>query len=367
MNQTTGAPGVSLGRIAWIDIAKAMAAWMVVTSHLLRQGMLTDYLAAISVSIFYVLAGVTIHAHTDLRAFLVRLLRRIVLPYLAVGLISIVIYRFLGNYAAAGLGTDGVRTTLREDLWHLLYGSSVGGRMKWNESLWFLPCYCLVILLAEIIERTGRLHRVLPAVLYTVASLIGYGMIYRGMMGLPWHLETALLVLLLCGMGRYLARGLRMWHIHPLAIFLAGLSVFYIGIEMFAAAQERAAGGSLSLRAVHLAGAPETYCCLAGSSAGLLLILWALLQGRQDIPWLPAVGAHSLDIVLWNKFPVLIVQTVIPAWCPGITAAFVGGENTQSLLIASILAIPCIAACLVWCMIYRQLLTVHTHSVGRYS
>lgn len=357
MSDTVCSPGAgSAGRILWIDTVKAMAAWMVVTSHLLRQGVVTDLLAAMSVSIFYVLAGVTMHRHADLVQFVARLLRRIVLPYLAAGLVSIVIYRLLGSYAAGRLGAEGIHTTIPEDLMHLLYGSSVGGRMKWNESLWFLPCYCIVILLAELIERMGQIHSILPAILYIACGYGGFTMIAAGIMGLPWHLETALLVMPLCGAGRYLYRGMQIVRIHPLAALLGGLGWWSVGIEMFTAAEARAAGGSLSLRAVHIAGAPETYWFLMGTSVGAILVIYAATNVRRMPVCLTGLGTHSLDIVLWNKFPVLFLQVVIPVLCPGFDTLFVGREDAAAVLMAAVLALPCMAACLFWTSLYTMTL-----------
>lgn len=345
-------PGAaSAGRILWIDIVKALAAWMVVTSHLLRQGALTDLLAAISVSIFYMLAGVTMHPHADLRQFLQRLLRRIVVPYLAVGLISIAVYRILGSYAAGRLGANVSSTSLPEDLLHLVYGSSVAGRMKWNESLWFLPCYCLMILMAELIEQVGRRHDLLRLALYIAGGCVGYRLIAAGIVGLPWHLETALLVLPLCGFGRFLGPGLAGRYRPSVLIVLMGLGWLSIGLRMFESV-EVLAGGSLSLRAPHLAGAEMTYWFLITTSIGIIYLTWCLVYVIPILAWSADVGARSLDIVLWNKFPVLVFQVVVPVFLPGFEEMFIGGEDLASLAYAAALAILCMAACLAWTACY---------------
>lgn len=341
-------------RIAWIDITKATAAWMVVTAHLLRQGVLTDYLAAVSVAVFYMLAGVTLHAHDDMRAFLGRLLRRIVLPYLVVGLVSIVIYRVLGSYAADSLGTAVAETTLWQDLFHLLYGSSVHGWMKWNESLWFLPCYSVTILLAEGFEHVGQRWRLLQVVLYLGCGVVGYSLIRCGVTGLPWHLETALLVLPLCGLGRYMQQGIlaqrRSW-----VMILAGAAFVVSTVQKFGNV-ERAAGGSFSLRAPQLAGAETTYLFLILSTTGVIYLVKGLAQYIDFPAWVRAVGAHSLDIVLWNKFPVLFLQVVVPVLLPGVLPSYIGGMTPPALLAAAILAIPCMALCVVWSGLYQYVL-----------
>lgn len=361
MNQTMTSPGAQAGRIQWIDITKAMAAWMVVTSHLLRQGVLTDLLAAFSVSLFFVLAGMTLHPHKDRLQFMQRLLQRVVLPYLAAGLISIAVYRILGNYAAQRLGAASVTTTLAEDLRHLLYGSSVGGRMKWNESLWFLPCYCLMILMAECITRLRQIHYLLPLAFYVAGGAAGYRMIQAGMTGLPWHLETALLVLPLCGFGQYVGIGLMAMRTRPAMAILVGAAMFCSGLQMFPAA-EAGAGGSLSLRAVHIGGAYETYWFLLATSVGAIYLIWYLAR-RRPVAAAPYVGAHSLEIVLWNKFPVLFLQVIVPVMVPGFDTLFIGGTDMSAVLMAAILAIPCMAVCLVWAGCYTAVLR---RSMSRY-
>lgn len=336
----------SAGRIPWIDCAKAMAALMVVISHLLRQGAFTDLHAAIGVSIFYILAGVTMHPHQDLSQFLLRLIRRIVLPYLAVGLISIAAYRILGSYAAGQLGADISTTSLQEDLLHLLYGSSVAGQMKWNESLWFLPCYCLMILMAEFIEQAGRRYDLVRLMLYIAGGYAGYRLIDCGIVGLPWHLETALLVLPLCGFGRFLGQGMA-GRRPSILTALVGAGWSSIGLRMFEGV-EQLAGGSLSLRAPHLAGLEATYGFLIATSVGIIYLIWYLTYAIPLLKWAAYVGERSLDIVLWNKFPVLIFQVVLPVFLPGFDEMFIGGEDTASLACAASLAILCIAACLAW-------------------
>lgn len=345
----------STTRIAWIDITKAAAAWMVVTAHLLRQGVLTDYLAAVSVAVFYMLAGAAHHAHDDVRVFVIRLLQRIVLPYFVVGLLSIVIYRLLGSYAAAGLGVTTAETTLSEDLWHLVYASSVAGRMKWNESLWFLPGYVVLMLMSEGIEHLARRWQPLRIVLYVAGGLLGYGLIGSGHAGLPWHLETALLVLPLCGLGHVLQTGI-LARPRQMMGLLAGAALLVWSMQLFPMV-ELAAGGAFSLRAPKMAPIDTTYLFLILTSAGIIYLVGTLAQVLRVPAMVRTVGVHSLDIVLWNKFPVLLLQVVVPSLFPGFASAFVGGTTATALLIAAILALPCMALCLVWTRIYRRVLS----------
>lgn len=341
------------GRLPWIDIAKALAAWMVVTSHLLRRGILTDVLAAVSVSVFFVLAGVTQHHHADLRQFLLRLVRRVIIPYVLVGLCSIVIYRILGRFAAERLGAESGNTTLLLDLSHLLYGSSVHGQMKWNESLWFLPCYCVMILLSEILARIARQQWLLTTILHIAGGTAGYLLIAHGMIGLPWHLETALLVLPLCAAGHLVRRcsATNSIALRRLAGII-GLACFVIGMMIFPAAEE-SAGGSLSLRAVYLAGPGLTYGFLMLTSVGMVIFVDYIGQ-EWRAPILQMIGERSLTIVLWNKFPVLCLQVLLPLVLPGVQTLFVGGEHMSNLFIAALLALPCMFACLLWEYFYRK-------------
>lgn len=356
---TTGTGG-GTGRILWMDISKAAAAWMVVTAHLLRQGVFTDYLAAVAVAMFYMLAGATLHVHTDWRTWLRRLAQRIVLPYLAVGLISIVIYRILGSYAAASLGTSVAETTLPEDLWHLLYGSSVHGWMKWNESLWFLPSYCVMILMAEGIEHVALRRKVLMPILYVAGGVAGYLLITVGTTGLPWHLETALLVLPLCGYGRYL----RLYQIrkrkNAWETALVGLVLLYVGFRMYSGLLD-AAGGSFSLRSPQLADPIRTYVFLICTCVGIFTLVWYVTRGIDVNAWVVYPGQNSLDIVLWNKFPVLALQVLLPLVIPGVSNLYIGGTDPRALIIAALLAIPCIALCLVWATIYQRAFVLLRH------
>ena len=67
-------------------------------------------------------------------------------------------------------------------------------------------------------------------------------------------------------------------------------------------------------------------------------------------------GIRSYDIMLWNKFPVLALQVLLPKILPGISGVFMENDSIQGLTAASAGAVFCILLCLVWIRICRSIL-----------
>ena len=144
-------------RIGAVDRGRGIAILFIVSAHVLRKGALADYLMSTGVALFCVLSGVLLPGGKK-RPFwqkVARRLRRIYVPYLLVGLVSILVYAVLGQAAAAILKTKSgeMETGVLTNIGYLLFANSKNHHsMKWNETLWFLPCFLLALLFSAGIE-----------------------------------------------------------------------------------------------------------------------------------------------------------------------------------------------------------------------
>ena len=84
--------------------------------------------------------------------------------------------------------------------------------MKWNNSLWFLPCLFVVMVLVYIIEeivsivRQNRFHRlVLRLILCLFCLAVGLYLTIKRGLALPWHIETALCNVIFTEIGLMIA------------------------------------------------------------------------------------------------------------------------------------------------------------------
>ncbi len=331
---------------------------------------------------FFLLSGMTFRYHTDQKQYWIQVAKRIILPYFGVGLFSIVVYRLLGGFAAKGLGTSIQETTIWEDLLHLLYGSSLHGAMKWNESLWFLPCYVCVIILANLVgcvmNRAGKLAGYagkadgrlavsdnkklstwIPGIAAVLFLLIGlYLTQWSGeQANLPWHLETAFLMFPVFTLGHYWKKTLesctkrKLW-----IVILSCLVAFVCSIYQF-----RALGAAMSIRTNEL---PNVTLCYVFLVFGMMTIWYlacmidmtfirvgknstiSLLTRIRKV--VSIVGQSTLEILVWNKFAVLVCQLLLPRIIHGSGKWFIETTSVGGLILSLCLAVPCIAACLIW-------------------
>ena len=212
------------GRYPWVDVAKAVAIFLIVLGHLDQSPFVTAFLWTFHVPAFFFLSGFLTKPADD-ADFLRRLRQRLALPYLYLYVTSALITVIVGsdyNPQSMGLMLAGVA-----------YGSS-GYAYFINAVLWFLPALMTVEALYHFLVRRY------PAAYIPI--LIASYLIYRtGVINLFFSVDLALL---------------------GLNYFLAGVLVRRFNL----------------MQAIE--GNRLTLLCMA--AAGLLLTLWA---ARIDNVW----------------------------------------------------------------------------------
>ena len=194
-------------RISWIDVAKGLGIIFIVIGHSLKTGWLREYLYSFHVPFFFFLSGITYRYKEEKKNFWNKKIKSIVVPYLVFGLISILIYRVLGEFASDKLGSEISSTRILPNLIGLIYGNSKTGYMRWNLPLWFLTCLITTTLIVDVCEtfiinnvKRGRnLYRILIAGCLVVLNYILTQFFH---VVLPWHMETA------CGMSLFFWLGI---------------------------------------------------------------------------------------------------------------------------------------------------------------
>ena len=301
-------------RITYIDIAKCIGIYLIVLGHMLRRGTILSYLVTAGVPLFFFLSGVTYHYSDQKIRFWKKKFVSLLIPYFFAGMISILIFCILGSFAGKKLGVTIRSTDIVPNLLGLLYANSKTQYMKWNNSLWFIPClFCIFIpvdLLETFITRHNPKHSLFIRITGMISVLIlGQFLIHNSVpIMLPWQMETAFNMFLFTECGIIYQK-----YFLPHAFFSGKatirktfllLSILLLLLGLFFSLQN----GKVSVRTDEYAGYPLFILSAFSYISGTLLLCIYIGQAR-----FPAfIGRHTLPVLMWNKFPILLFQTVIP-------------------------------------------------------
>lgn len=306
-------------RIAFWDIARAIALFLVVLGHAVSdRGQLGFVVMIFHVPALLMVSGIVYqHGERGFGNFLWKKFRRILVPYYLFGLISIAIYAVLGAFAAESLGNDANEFGVGPNLFGLLYGNCKNGLMKFNLPLWFLP----VLFLMEVFQYGAETlyRRLFPAgghrriywlvVMGLCMALAQFNGLVPGLSNLPYNLETAEKLYFFFLMGVLLREESIRWESTlekktsgRWLLLAAGLVL--LGVSLYL--------GFLNRRVIYTAGYYGTpwkfYLAAACGSLSVLLCSAAIHRCR----WLEYLGQHTMSVLCLHKFPIVFCQILMP-------------------------------------------------------
>lgn len=121
-------------RIAWVDIAKAVAMFFIVLGHVDIGSQTQAFAYSFHVPVFVFLSGYCFSDKDRFSSFLKKKLLRIMVPYFFFGIFAIAAYLLLGKYMSDGDVVSPLRC-----FYGLLVGNVKSNCMGFNLHLWFLP------------------------------------------------------------------------------------------------------------------------------------------------------------------------------------------------------------------------------------
>lgn len=345
-------------RNSTLDNAKAFAILMVVLAHMIRDGRYFAYFVPASVPVFFVLAGFTYHQSASFFSFLYKKIRTIVIPYLFAGIISIFIFAFLGQFASNTLSEDISTTRILPNLLYMLYGNGKHSHMKWNNSLWFLPCLFIVMLLVYLIEsivsivKTNQFHKlILRIILCLLCNITGFYLTQRSLnVALPWHIETALCNVIFTEAGITLAPIAK--SIDSCSDNTKGKKITLLLVFIVLATSIASFNGETSARTDEYGTNFILYFISAMCFTLAFLYAGNLIGSR--IHAITYTGMNTLPILLWNKYPVIVMQAVIGKF----TNVLADPDSPIALLVSVIPSIITIVICLIAGNIQKKLLPI---------
>lgn len=294
-------------RIAWIDIAKGITIFLVVFGHTLRGGIGQRIVYSFHVSTFFLLAGMT--CNTDnLKSRIKNDFQRILIPYYSFGVLSVLIFAFLGTFAASQLQLD-VNVSLDRNFLELLYACPRGGRLKFNMPLWFLPCLFVTKMLYYALYKLCRKKHFFVLIGSLVIAAVGFFYTNQSAPDLPFNLPVSLKMLLFFSLGKWIS----LWLPEFKGYNCPNYRVLILGVGMLIVT---AVVAYFSPRVDYANDHfPNILVFLVTSLLGCFGISFVAM-GLKNCAILEYLGKNSLAILVMHKFPVLLFQTVGPLKVP---------------------------------------------------
>jgi len=324
-------------RIAWLDIAKGIAIFLVVFGHTLRDGTAQKIVYSFHVSAFFLLAG-TICKTDMVKTRITRDFLRIMVPYYCFGILSIVIFLILGQVAADRFEMQ-VDTSLWSNVWDLIWACPKGNRMKFNMPLWFLPCLFATKLLYYALSKLFRERQAHILLCSMVLAALGFVYTRLGGPSLPFNFSVSLKMLFFFSLGR------------SFYLVLPTMKTrFLLGNRRAVLSILALAGTCLIawfMPKVNYSG--DTFPNIAGFMTTAVLGSFGicfLSMWIRNSKVLEYIGRNTLAILVMHKFPIVLFQTVGPlkSWlstCDSIVG-FIAAVVVSLLSIVLCLVAECI-------------------------
>lgn len=290
-------------RIAWIDVAKAILIFFVVLCHTLRIGYLDVYATGFVVPCFFIISGIIFKEKSNISC-ITSLAKRVLVPYYIFGLISVLIYCFIGEQESVVLNADISNFGLLSNIYGLIYSNCKNGFMQWNTPLYFLPVYFLTLCIVNIFEnciskrKNRNIYRYISLV---VGLVISYVVTKFNTICLPFSAESIPYSFFFVELGIVL-RNVILKEYNKIIILLVAIVTFATGYYL----------SSINLPyGLHLYLLGENYflftftellfCCS--------IILFAKVINSCNI--MSIIGRNTIGILCMHKFPVLFFVTYI--------------------------------------------------------
>lgn len=341
-------------RIEWVDIARMLAITFVVIGHVAPAGNLHTYLYSFHVPSFFFLSGLFVNTDTTFLKHITKRFKSIMVPYYFFGLAAIFAYLLFGR-----LVTQKDLLTLSECLYGLLAASVKTNCLKFNLHLWFLPVLFVMNILIYpvryIVQKIEsccktdiRLLMCFTTLVSFVISCFAFRFLHLNFF--PFGADTAIKLFPFFVAGNTASEFKRFMAFTPQK---AGgkLLLGFISAVLFAVT-------AILSKLNELQTAENFHVNYTRDYHGNSLLFWtaaicgtaAILTVSRIIPPvkpLTYTGAKTLAILVMQKFPIMIFNSVIP-----FTVSTISDGNIAVILAVSLITIVC---CLVVNVIIEKL------------
>lgn len=286
-------------RYNWLDVAKGIVMIAIVLGHTLRTGVVRDFVYAFHVPCFFFLSGITAKEKFSSKQ-LISDAKRLLIPYFAFGLISIVVYALFGSIAESGLNNREA-FTVWDNLIKLIYCSSF---LPFNAPLYFLPCL-FATKLYHLFITTFVKNRPVQFCISVAGSVFGFIFSSIADFSLPFSLELMLKMYPFFLLGKILAKYLLNLSDKPnlrvrflvCAVISLLLTGFLANILPSVNYTNNDIQVPLLFYVVAVIGICGIYC---------------LSVCLQNAKWLLFLGKRTMAVLTMHKFPIVFFQIFGP-------------------------------------------------------
>lgn len=339
-----------MDKIKWINIAKALSIVSVVIAHISGNNLiLCRIFFSFNVASFFMLSGMTflgvrncdqiINMKDDFWNFIKRKIGTLIIPYVIWGVISIIIYSFLGNYIVSSLGRTEHNFGIYKNLLGLLFANSEDGFFEWNRPLWFLPClfiveilfYIVFMFLRKIKCKSKKKHMIAMCCIMIISFvwMILYSHYLKGVY-FPFEIETAFSAMLYFALGITLKELINRKDSGKDKIIMMIFAILFIIIGLLVAFKN----GGVDFR-MDVYGNPFLFVIPSILIPISLILLSRIIDDNKIMNY---IGERTLPILVMHKFSIMFFQTILPYTREGLK-----GGNVIYILVCCIL---CIVMCL---------------------
>ena len=317
-------------RINWIDSLKALAIFLIVLGHAINgDSILWHYVYGFHVPLFIIIAGMLAkNKEGSFSEFFKNKFKRIMIPYYLWGIISIIIYHFIGEYF------DGEsKLSLGKCILGLIWGNGETGIMHWNLPLWFLPVFFVLQIITYFTNKKNQSTKsnVIILLIEIIIAIVVYRI--KIIYNLPLGIETAIYLMPFMTYGRLLMKILppiekRDKKIYKYLLIIFG-TIISTGIIMM---QKNIDYVSDQYRIYIL-----FFISASLISTSLVLIFKSI---REHANIMQIVGQRTMTIMLLHKFPLLFFKGL----CPIIKDLYITNKVIVSILISILTVALCLMA-----------------------
>lgn len=310
-------------RINWIDCAKGIGIFLIVIGHVLTNGYFRKIIYSVNVPLFFYLSGICFKERTNSRKYIIDKIKKILIPYYIVSILSIILFCFFQfmNNELNGL-------VILKNLLSMLYANSNFGYMKWNQPLWFLPCFLVTNILIHFIYKNKNvvLRNIILYSLVFVGHIISLYKIF-----LPFHLETSLCMLFWMNLGIISQR----FDFNSKVKFNFK-SICFIFVIMVVGIIFSLINSTVSIRTDFYGNLLIYYFV-----AMIFIVIIQFISNKSN-KLLELYGRNTLYVLLFHKFPILFFQMFFPLT----KNILVNGNNILCIIVSIFVSIVCISICI---------------------
>ncbi len=299
------------GRLASVDIAKALGMLTIIWGHIRLNSWSTAFVYAFHIPLFFFLSGLVFNhnKYTGFKEFLIKRVKSLLIPYAIFSFLTWIVWAGFSYLTHADV--DSYWMPLAQTV--IAQGS--GGFLVHNVPLWFVTCLFGIEVLYYFISELKPLLCIVITFALAVLSyaLIEYCQVVDVTL-MPWNLEVVCLGIPIYTVGHLTAKR---WDLHNIQACISShkvkscLLAIGLGVLVYLGSQFN---GEISFGHSHLGRnfIVAYFCSFAGTS--MMLILSMIVASYSNI---------LVDSLLWfgkNSFNAMVIHNPIK----GIVCVFLG-------------------------------------------